>query len=74
MAAVDVNLLSVEEFGRRLGGISPATIHSWLTLGKFGLERIKVGGRTMLDEAQLLRVLQQSKPVKIRRRRVQKAV
>jgi hypothetical protein len=50
-------LLSVAEFGKRLGGISPATVHSWLSLGKFGLERTKVGGRTMLRESELLKVI-----------------
>jgi hypothetical protein len=47
-------LLSVEEFGRRLGGISAATIHTWLCHGRFGLERQKVGRRTMLLESDLI--------------------
>jgi hypothetical protein len=52
------DLLSVEEFGRRLGGISPATVHTWLSLGRFGLQRTKIGSRTMLAQSELLKVLQ----------------
>jgi hypothetical protein len=52
-----MTLLSIEEFGKRLGGISPATIHTWLSLGKFGLERTKIGSRTMLVESELLKVI-----------------
>ena len=58
----NISLLSVAEFGRRLGGISPYTIHTWLSLGKFGLERVKVGGRTMLHESDLLKVIQRGAP------------
>jgi hypothetical protein len=54
-------LLSVEQFGARLGGISPATVHTWLSQGRFGLERTKVGSRTMLRESELLKVLSASK-------------
>jgi Helix-turn-helix domain len=47
-------LLSVKEFARRLGGISPWTVHSWLSQGK--LLRTKVGSRTMIRESELEKV------------------
>ena len=50
------NLLSVVEAARRLGGISKWTIHSWLTQGR--LQRTKVGGRTMIRESELARVIE----------------
>ena len=50
------NLLSVEEAARRLGGISKWTVHAWLSQGK--LQRTKVGGRTMIRESELARVVQ----------------
>jgi excisionase family DNA binding protein len=48
-------LLSVEEAARRLGGISRWTVHTWLSKGK--LRRTKVGGRTMIRESELQRVI-----------------
>ena len=39
-------MLSVTEFARRLGGISPCTVYSWLSQGR--IERTKVGRRTMI--------------------------
>ncbi|MBZ5722963.1 MAG: helix-turn-helix domain-containing protein [Acidobacteriia bacterium] len=48
-------LVSVEEAARRLGGISKWTIHAWLSQGK--LQRTKVGGRTMIRESELQRVI-----------------
>jgi len=50
------NLLSVKEAARRLGGISPWTVHAWLSQGK--LLRTKVGGRTMIRESELKRVME----------------
>jgi excisionase family DNA binding protein len=50
------NLLSVEEAARRLGGLSKWTVHAWLSQGK--LQRTKVGGRTMIRESELARVIQ----------------
>jgi excisionase family DNA binding protein len=50
------NLLSVEEAAKRLGGISKWTIHAWLSQGK--LQRTKVGGRTMIRESELAKVIQ----------------
>ena len=49
-------LLSVEEAARRLGGISKWTVHAWLSQGK--LQRTKVGGRTMIRESELAKVIQ----------------
>jgi excisionase family DNA binding protein len=49
-------LFSVEEAARRLGGISKWTIHAWLSQGK--LLRSKVGGRTMIRESELAKVIQ----------------
>ena len=49
------NLLSVEEAARRLGGISKYTVHAWLSQGK--MQRTKVGGRTMIRESELQKVI-----------------
>jgi len=49
-------LLSVDEVARRLGGISKWTVHAWLSQGK--LRRTKVGGRTMIRESELRRVIE----------------
>jgi excisionase family DNA binding protein len=49
-------LLSVEEAARRLGGISKWTIHAWLSQGR--LKRTKVGGRTMIRESELQKVIE----------------
>ena len=49
-------LLSVEEAARRLGGISRWTVHAWLSQGR--LQRTKVGGRTMIRESELHKVIQ----------------
>ena len=50
------NLLSVEEAARRLGGISKWTVHAWLSQVK--LQRTKVGGRTMIRESELQKVIE----------------
>lgn len=49
------NLLSVAEAARRLGGISKWTVHAWLSQGR--MQRTKVGGRTMIRESELQRVI-----------------
>ncbi len=49
-------LFSVEEAAKRLGGLSKWTIHGWLSRGK--LQRTKVGGRTMIRESELLKVIE----------------
>ncbi len=48
-------LYSVDEAARLLGGISRWTIHSWLSKGK--LRRTKIGGRTMIRESELQKVI-----------------
>jgi excisionase family DNA binding protein len=51
------NLLSIEEVARRLGGISKWTIHAWLSQGR--MQRTKVGGRTMIRESELQKVIEE---------------
>jgi excisionase family DNA binding protein len=62
-------LYSIEEAARRLGGISPWTIHAWLSQGR--LQRTKVGGRTMIRASELQRVVEDGG--KSQRRKKQKA-
>jgi excisionase family DNA binding protein len=50
-------LLSVPEAARRLGGLSKWTVHTWLSQGR--LQRTKVGGRTMIRESELAKVIQE---------------
>ncbi len=50
------SLLSVEHAALRLGGLSKWTIYAWLSQGK--LQRTKVGGRTMIRESELAKVIQ----------------
>ncbi len=50
------DLISVEEAAKRLGGISKWTVHAWLSQGK--LQRTKVGGRTMIRESELAKVIE----------------
>jgi excisionase family DNA binding protein len=49
-------LFSVTEAAEVLGGISKWTVHAWLSKGR--LQRTKVGGRTMIRESELARVIQ----------------
>lgn len=49
------NLMSIDEAAKRLGGISKWTVHAWLSQGK--MQRTKVGGRTMIRESELQRVI-----------------
>jgi excisionase family DNA binding protein len=49
------SLFSVEEAAKRLGGISKWTVHSWLSQGR--IQRTKVGGRTMIRESELQKVI-----------------
>jgi excisionase family DNA binding protein len=48
-------LYSVEDAAQLLGGISKWTVYAWLSQGK--LQRTKVGGRTMIRESELKRVM-----------------
>jgi excisionase family DNA binding protein len=49
------NLYSVAEAAKKLGGISQWTVHAWLSQGR--LQRTKVGGRTMIRESELQKVI-----------------
>lgn len=49
-------LYSVSEAAKFLGGISKWTIHAWLSQGR--MERTKVGGRTMIRESELEKVIE----------------
>lgn len=49
-------LLSVEQAAQKLGGISKWTLHAWLSQGK--IQRTKVGGRTMIRESELAKVIE----------------
>jgi len=48
-------LYSVKESADKLGKISPWTVYSWLSQGR--LQRTKVGGRTMIRESELQKVI-----------------
>jgi excisionase family DNA binding protein len=50
-------LLSVSDAAKRLGGISKWTVHAWLSQGR--LNRTKVGGRTMIRESELQKVIEE---------------
>jgi len=50
-------LYSVEAAARKLGGVSRFTIYAWLSKGI--LERTRVGGRVMIRESSLLKLLEQ---------------
>jgi excisionase family DNA binding protein len=49
-------LYSVPAAAKFLGGLSKWTIHAWLSKGK--LQRTKVGGRTMIRESELAKMIQ----------------
>lgn len=49
-------LLSIQEAAKRLGGISKWTVHAWLSKGR--LQRTKVGGRTMIRESELAKIIE----------------
>jgi excisionase family DNA binding protein len=49
-------LYSVEDAARLLGGISKWTVHAWLSKGR--LQRTKVGGRTMIRESEIARIIE----------------
>ena len=53
-------LHSVESAAEFLGGFTPWTIRRWLTDNK--LTRVKVGGRTMVLEAELISMAQPETP------------
>ena len=63
------SLISVEEAAKRLGGISKWTIHAWLSQGR--IQRTKVGGRTMIRESELAKVIEDGGKSPSPRRRTQ---
>jgi excisionase family DNA binding protein len=50
-------LFSVTQAAEWLGGISKWTVHAWLSQGR--LQRTKVGGRTMIRESELQKVIEE---------------
>lgn len=48
-------LLSVKDAAAYLGGLSPYTIHAWLSQGR--LHRTKIGSRTMIRSSELERII-----------------
>ena len=64
-------LLSIDEAAKRLGGISKWTVYAWLSQGR--LQRTKVGGRTMIRESELAKVIQDGGKSAVPRRGVRKA-
>ena len=50
-------LYSVPEAAKLLGGVSKWTIHAWLSQGR--MQRTKVGGRTMIRESELQKVIEE---------------
>jgi excisionase family DNA binding protein len=51
-------LYSVDAAAKKLGGVSKFTIYGWLSKGV--LERTRVGGRAMIRESSLLKLLEES--------------
>jgi excisionase family DNA binding protein len=50
-------LVPVKECARQLGGVSRWTVYSWLAKGK--LRRSKVGGRVMVRQSELMRLVRE---------------
>jgi excisionase family DNA binding protein len=48
-------LFSVRDAAAYLGGLSPFTVHAWLSSGR--LKRVKIGSRTMLRASELERFI-----------------
>lgn len=54
-------LFSIKDAAKQLGGISPWTLHAWLAQGK--LRRTKIGGRTMICESELQKLIEQGSKI-----------
>ena len=63
-------LHSIESAAIFLGGLSPWTIRRWLSDGK--LTRVKVGSRTMVQEAELIAIAQPETPAQAAARNAQR--
>ena len=48
-------LFSVRDAAAFLGGLSPYTVHAWLSAGR--LRRVKIGARTMIRLSELQRLI-----------------
>ena len=48
--------LSIEAARAKLGGISKWTLYAWLSHGRFGLKRVKIGSRTMVRASDLEKI------------------
>ena len=59
-------LYSVSEAAKMLGGISRFTIYAWMSRGI--LERTRVGGRVMVRESSLLKLLERGDSLEAERR------
>jgi hypothetical protein len=55
-------LHSIEQAGKRMGGISKETVQAWLSQGK--LTRTKVGARTMISEKSIVDFIARCNPEK----------
>jgi excisionase family DNA binding protein len=51
-------LFSVKDAAAYLGGLSPYTVHAWLSQGR--LNRTKIGSRTMIKASELERFIEAS--------------
>jgi excisionase family DNA binding protein len=60
-------LYSVTEAARMLGGVSRFTVYAWMNRGL--LERTRVGGRVMVRESSLLKLLEQGNRADTARRK-----
>ena len=60
-------LYSVADAARMLGGVSKFTIYAWMSRGL--LERTRVGGRVMVRESSLLKLLEQGSQQEAARRK-----
>ena len=65
----DITYSKAEQLSQRLISVSEAaalmrlstgTLHNWLSMGKHGLRRVKVSGKTFLDKNQIEELLEKS--------------
>ena len=65
----DITYSKAEQLSQRLVSVSEAaalmrlstgTLHNWLSMGKHGLRRVKVSGKTFLDRNQIEELLEKS--------------
>jgi excisionase family DNA binding protein len=61
-------LYSVQAAAEKLGGLSKWTIYAYLSSGK--LKRTKVGGRTMIRESELMRLIHDETPAEAAERNI----